>query len=186
MKKTTYVVISCILLLLAGGLYYFLKDVPLPSPQPPQQAETGPKVVASFNGNTITEENAGKKVWDISADSIEMTQDGNTAVMKNIKAVFYKQDGGKVNLVAPQGTMDMKTKNMKLEGDIKATSTDGDTFTVRQIQYIAKERHFYGTGNVRWTRGDLVMTGDTIDSDADMQKIRVKGHALVRKGGESN
>jgi len=35
------------------------------------------------------------------------------------------------------------------------------------------------------TKDDTIMTGDNIESDADMAKIKVYGHAKIIKGGAS-
>ena len=141
-----------------------------------------PAANLSLMGNSVIEEKDGKRIWELNA--VEIVYDSNTknAVLKQMKGTFYKENGARIDVVANQAIMD-NDRNILLEGDIKAVSSDdGATFTAPKGRWVAKERKFYGTGGVKVTRDDTVITGDQMETDTNMQKTKVQGNALVRKG----
>lgn len=186
MKKTTYLLVACMVALLAGGLYYFLREEAAPLPR--QQQETGTEAAANplLVGNSIVEEQNGRRIWELSAEKIEMGSETNLLTLTNIKGIFYKDDGGTIEVTAPGAFVDTKTRDVTMTGSVKAVSSDGATFTAAEAHWAGQERHFSGNGNVRITRDDTVITGDRMESDANLEKVRVEGNAHVVKGGASN
>ena len=79
--------------------------------------------------------------------------------------------------------MDSKTKNIVMTGKAQAVASDGATFSAQEIRWMGQQQRFYGTGDVLLTKDHTVMSGDNIESDANMAKIKVSGHAKVIEGG---
>lgn len=186
MKKGTYLISACIILLLAGILYYFVKDEPmLPPKEPKQQAKNVQGTTLSYIGNKIVEEKDGKPLWELGAESIEVDINGDKTQLNAIKGVFYQENGGKIDITAPKAVVDNKTKNIVMTGKVKAVASDGASFTSQEVQWFSEEKRFYGQGEVVLTKDDTVMTGEKIESNANMEKIKVYGNAKVVKGGAS-
>lgn len=184
MKRNAYGAIICAVLIIAGGLYYFAKDEPLPPPSNSKTSAADPAGFLSFNGSSYVEHKDGKPVWEISAETIEMDPNTKLIYLKGIKGVFYQDNGGKLDLIAPTATMDSKTKNITMDGDVKAiSSTDGTIFTAKQALWNSTDRKLFGSGGVTLTREDTVITGDTIETDNNMQKYKVRGNARIVKKG---
>lgn len=183
MKNKKVLVILCIVLLLVGGVYYFTQNE---SGNPPQTAQESGDAKPVFVGNQIIEEDHGKRLWELVAERIEIDPDTKKARMFNLKGIFYKEDGGTIEITAPEATMDNNTKDILMSGNVKAVANDGATFTAREARWDGKQRYFYGTGGVTLTKEDTVITGDQIESDANMEKVKVEGNARVVKGGASN
>lgn len=181
MNKTTYLAVAAAILLLLGGLYYFVKDESAAVPPTSQQTAQGQDNRFSFIGNSMVEEKDGKKIWEISAESIELNQETKMASIKNIKAVFYQDNGGTVELTSGQAVMNTETRDISLEGAVKASASDGATLTAEKLNYSAKDAMFYGTGGIKLLRGDTVITGDQLESDKNLEKVKVTGRALVQK-----
>lgn len=184
MKKTSYLAIACIVLLLVGGIYYFVKDEAIiPSPPPAQEASGDSAAGLSYIGNSIVEERNGKRVWELIADNIEIDPQTKRAHLKNLKGIFYQDNGGKIEITSAQAELDTQTQDVVMEYEVKAVSSDGATFTARTARWDGKGRHFYGSNGIVFTRDDTIITGDKIDSDANMEKVKVQGNARVVKGG---
>lgn len=183
MKKITYVMIASSALFLLGGLYYFLRDEPITPTAPVAVVEDVSTL--SYVGNSIKEEKDGKPLWELGAETIEVDVITKNMKLNNIKGVFYQTNGGKVDITAPEAVIDSKTKEIVMTGKVQVKASDGTTFTAEQTRWSGQEERFYGTGHVLLTKEDTVMTGDNIESDADMAKIKVYGHAKIVKGGAS-
>lgn len=184
MKKSIGMAIVCILFLV-GGLYYFLKDEPLPSEPQPVEPTTQETSKLSYVGNSITEEKDGKRLWELKAETIEIDSDTKNMQMKNVLGTFYQEKGGKIEIKAPEAFLDNKTKDITMPIRIEAVASDGGTFAANEARWSGKEQRFYGSGNVVVTKDDTVITGDKIESDTTMEKVKVYGNAKVIKGGSS-
>jgi Uncharacterized protein conserved in bacteria len=175
---------ACALLLIAGGLYYFNREE---VPPPPRQVEAKaePSLV-TFAGSSIFEQQDGKKNWEITAETVQVSPDTNKAQLINFKATIYRPDGSKIDIVGRQAELDTKTRDIDMSGDIRATSSsDGAVFTAPRGRWNGSERRFYGSDGITLTRGDTVITGDKIESDERFEKVKVTGNARVLKGGTS-
>lgn len=175
--------IACSALLVIGGLYYFLKDEPLAPEAPVQAANVEQVSTLSYAGNSITEEKDGKPLWQIGAEFIEIDVATKNTTMKNIKGTFYQANGGKIDITAPGAVLDSKTKDIVMTGNVHAIASDGTTFTAEETRWSGQQEYFYGSGNVLLTKDETVMTGDKIESDANMTKVKIYGNAKIVKGG---
>ena len=187
MNKTAYLSLACALLLVIGGFYYFFREEPvLPENTPAIEPTTAqPAANLTFAGSSIIEEKNGKKVWEMNAESIEADAGGNLVYLKKLKGTFYQEKGGTVDIIAQDGILDTKTHDITLQGDMKATSSDGVVFTAPQGRYVEQTKTFSGTGGITLTRGDTIITGDQIDADTTMEKVKVQGNAKVVTGGQN-
>lgn len=185
MTKKSYMLIALTSVILFFGVYYFLREE---SPEKPPVKATDSNQIAtmSYSGNTIIEEKDGKRLWELGAETIELNPQTNQAVIKNLKGVFYQDNGGKIEIVAPQAIYDTKNRDLVMSDDVRAVSSDGATFTAKEARWAGANRHFYGSGGITMTRDDTVIVGDRIESDANMQKVKVEGNAHIRKGGSAN
>jgi LPS export ABC transporter protein LptC len=170
-------------MLLAGVVYYFVRPEPLPTPEVPKQANSDAATNMSFEGSNIVEEKDGKRVWELTAVTIQVDANTKDVQLSDLKGVFYRENGGKIDITAKQGRIDNKTHDIYLDGDVHAVSNDGAVFTAAKSKWAETERHFYGSGGIKITRDDTVITGDTINTDEKMEHIKVEGNAHIVKGG---
>lgn len=185
MNKKNYMLIAAVLIMLIAGIYYILKDED-PSQPPAQATNTDQPANMSYSGNSIVEEQDGKRLWELGAETIEIDPNTKQAKIKNLKGVFYQDNGGKLEIVALQAFYDTKTRDIVMNGQIKAVSTDGAIFTAENARWTGSDRRIYGSGGITVIRDDTVITGDRVESDANMQKVKVEGNARIRKGGSAN
>lgn len=182
MRKKTYLATACTLLLLAGGLYYFLKDEPLP-PIRTEEAKPTPTANMTFVGTTIIEEKDGKPSLELSAEAVEVDAATKRVRLINIKGVLYRDDGSKINITGLQAEFDPQTKEVLMDGDVKAVAEDGAVFTAAQARWVGQARQLFGSGGVTLTRGDTTVSGNQIETDPGMEKVKVTGNARIIKGG---
>lgn len=183
MKKTTYVMSACFMILLAGCLYYFLKDEPFQPKETVVESKVEQATTLSYTGNSITEEKDGKRLWELGAETIDVDVNTKNVTLKNIKGTFYQDNGGKIEITAPVAFMDSKTKDISMSGKVHAVSSDGGDFTAQETRWSEKDQLFYGSGEILFKKNDTVMSGDKLQSDKNMVNIKLSGHAKILKGG---
>ena len=168
-------------LVLAGGVYYFIRSEP-PEPQPkPQEAVTGPS--AFLEGNKLVEKKNGKVIWELTANTIAIDPTSGKIALVDVKAVFYREDGNKLNVTAKNGSFDNKTRDMDLSGEVNAVSTDGGKLTADKVDWRQKEELIIAKGNVRLEKTDVVATAQEAQTDKALEQIRLSGNAVIIKGG---
>lgn len=181
MRKKAGLILACIIIAVSG-LYYFLKDEPL-AQAPQEQPKDQQTSKLAYVGNSIVEQKDGKPLWELKAEFIEIDVDSKNVQLKNLVGTFYQEKGGKIEITAPEAFMDSKTKDITMSVKVQATASDGTTFTANEARWSTAEQKVYGSGNVILTKDDTVLTGDKIESDSNMEKIKVFGNAKVVKGG---
>lgn len=181
MNKQVISLIAAVIIAIIGVLYWaFSEEIHLPD----QNKKTEEKPMAmSYEGNTLSEEKDGKKIWDLTAETIEIDPTTKNAVLKNIQGIFYQENGQTVTLTAPQATFDNKTKDITISDQVNAKTSDGATFQAKTVFWQGEKQLFRGEGNVVVTRDDTVLTGDKLESDAGFIKVKVTGNAHIVKGG---
>ncbi len=186
MKKSLFILAACTLIIIAAGLYYFAKDEPENAGSPVEQQQKSAMANLVFSGSSLAEERDGKKVWELSAEKIEMDTNKKQVTLQNIKGTFYDEKGGHVEMIARTGLVDTETRNVTLEGEVKGVSADGAVFLAQVVRWTHQDGRILGSGGIKLTKDDTVITGDNIESDAKMDKVKVLGNARAIKGGSAN
>lgn len=183
-KRKKWLIISLVALFLIGGLYYFFKDEPLPDPNETKKPSTGPGMI--FSGGSLVEEKDGIKMWELDAESIETIENNKKVRFLNAKGVFYKRNetDDKVSLIAEEAVVDLETSNIQAKGNVKISTDDGIELLAPVADWDNANGKFVGSGGIKLIKEDTVITGDTIESSLDSDKVVVKGNARVTKGGQ--
>lgn len=178
-KRMKYIAIAALVVCM-GAAYWLLQEGPLPE-APPEKIDPLP---LSYIGNTLSEEKNGKKVWELTAEFIEIDPETNNTLLKNVKGVFYQQNGETVTMTAPQAIYDVKEKIVTITQRVKAVTSDGATLDANEVRWDSDRQKFDSEGDVKLTRGDTVLTGDKLESDSGFSKFKVTGNAHIVKGGK--
>ena len=185
MSNKRNLAMACALLILIGGIYYFFwggsATDSANSPSTPSQAPLN----LTFSGSSIVEEEDGKKLWELNADTIEAAPTGNTIYLNNLKGTFYREKDGKIEIIANRATLDTKTRDISMQGNIKATNSNGAVFMAPEAWWSGEPKHFTGVGGVTLTRGDTTITGEKLETDDKMEKFKIYGNAKVVTGGKN-
>ena len=170
---------------IAGGLIFigliYWTIISVPEPPPPVTPEDRP-LIMTYDGNTLSEEKDGKKIWELTADKISVNIETQDMFLDNIRAVFYAKDGRGVKVVAKEGKYDNKTQDVSLSGDVKATTSDGAELTSKELLWLAEKELLSALGDVRATKDDMEATGDRMDSFDGFNRIRIEGKAHLARG----
>ena len=186
MKKTTYLAVAGMALFLIFGLWYFLREEPLPVKQPAAEQTTTEKTPGiTFSGNSIIEEKDGKLLWELKADSIEVNPETKVLTLFNLQATYHQSPDNIIKITSKEAVMDTKTHDIVMKGAVNAVSSDGTTFQATELRYLNKQNKFHGTGNVVITKSDTIITGEQIESDNKMEKVTIRGNARAVKGGQN-
>ena len=168
----------CIAAVIAGGLYYFLREEPLTDTR--QEAVT---TRMAFSGSKLTEDQDGKRIWELTARVMEVDPKTRWVYLTDLDGVLFRDDGTRIVVTAKNAVVDPQTRNLEMSGAINMKASDGPTFTAEKGRYVAKDRKIFATGSIRATKDDVVLTANELETDDKFDKIVVKGKARIVKGG---
>ena len=170
----------CIAAVIAGGLYYFLREEPLTDTR--QEAVT---TRMAFSGSKLTEDQDGKRIWELTAKKMEVDSKTRWVYLTDLDGILFRTDGTHITVTAQNAIVDPQTRNLEMSGSIKMKASDGPTFTAEKGRYVAKERKIFAFGSIRATKDDYVLTANELETDDKFDTIVVKGKARIIKGGPS-
>ncbi|SFT61783.1 LPS export ABC transporter protein LptC [Selenomonas sp. GACV-9] len=175
--------------LLAGGLAVFVALVvwtvaTIPEVPQDQTKVEAPKTM-TYEGNTLSEEKDGRKLWELTAERIEVDVETQDVKLVNITGHFYAEDGRTVEIKADQGEFANETKDISVKGNVDIHTSDGASLKGQELRWQAKEEMLAAIGDAVAVKDDMKVTGDRIESTDGFNKIKIIGKAHLVKGGDS-
>ena len=118
----------------------------------------------------------GSKLWGVRADQVEVNEREGftvlTRVFRPIQIAFYSSQG-QATCVADRATLDLTTKDVRLEGGVVARSEQGMELKTEQLRWIAASRRLQTNEAVTITRGSLVSRGRGMEAETDLERVRI-------------
>jgi LPS export ABC transporter protein LptC len=118
----------------------------------------------------------GSKLWEIRADQVEVNEREGltvlTRVSRPIEIAFFSSQG-QATCVANRATLDLKTKDVRLDGSVIARSEQGMELRTEQLRWIAASRRLQTDQAVTITRGALLSRGRGMEAETDLERVRI-------------
>jgi len=131
----------------------------------PDLAKGNNSVDQSLKDMHMIETHEGQKEWELWATRAASIKANEVLELETVKAVFFSDNGVTFNVTGKQGSVQVKSKNMRVEGDVVIRSSNGYTFRTPSMDYDSKIRRIIADGRV-----EMVGPKD------------VQGHALKLSG----
>lgn len=153
-------------------------------PEAPQVVPEPERKVMSYEGNTLSEEKNGRKLWDLTSENIEVDVDTQDMKLTGITGHFYAEDGKTAELKAKSGVYNGRSKDVKLNDDIIITYSDGAVLTGKEMEWKNEAELLIVSGDVKATKGDALLTADKLEASESFNKIKAMGHAHIERDAE--
>lgn len=156
----------------------------------PVNVETGNGVSAQVNAtlkNTVVKrEQDGRLLWEFKVGELENDRIKKIGYLKGITGKVYRSDGSFIDVKADKGSARLEMNDFALEGNVVAFLNTGGKISADKISWNQKEELITAEGKVELYKGDLMAKADFAQTTSAFEKIKLKGHAKVEKGGEYN
>jgi LPS export ABC transporter protein LptC len=140
----------------------------------PKNGTSSPEIVLEQVHMVETRE--GDRVWEVRADQVEVNEREGftvlTRVTHPIEIAFYSSQG-KVTCVANRATLDLKTKDVRLEGAVLARSDQGVELRTELLRWISASRRLQTDQPVTIVRGGLVSRGRGMEAETGLERFRI-------------
>jgi LPS export ABC transporter protein LptC/lipopolysaccharide transport protein LptA len=99
-------------------------------------------------GIHIVESPSGTRDWELFSKVAQSYQNSSVWDLENVKLIFYNNEKQSIILKGKKGSIDTKSKDMKIDGEVEIETTNGYIFTAPYVEYNSAERLIFCTGSV--------------------------------------
>jgi len=122
----------------------------------------------SLQGMHMIETQQGGKEWELWADKADRIKDKDLLKPTKVKTIFFAKSGVTFTVTGEQGFVEVKTKNLRMEGNVITESSNGYTFVTDWVNYTSAQKSLETQSNVE-------MVGPT---DKDGPGMKLTGKAM--------
>ena len=181
MDRNIKILIGIIAIAFVGLVIWVVQTTP-DAPIPVEKVE--PPKTMEYEGNTISEEVNGVKIWDLTADKAVIDIENQQSRLTNIVGHFYQEDGSTIELTAQAGLYDQLSKNVHIEGNVVVTTSQGAKLTSDKLDWNNEEATLTASEKVKISKDDIRASGDTALSNDGFKHFILRGHAHIIKSPE--
>lgn len=145
---------------------------------PPSARERERRIMpdAKITGFHLVETKGGAKLWEIWGDLAEVFEkEGLARVMKvtqQVTVTLYSGEG-KLTSRSDKATLNMRTKDVRLEGNVSATSEVGTSLQTQSLDWSAEDRRLFTQSPVTLVKGGLVSRGVGMEAETNLERARL-------------
>lgn len=177
-QKKAILVAAAAVLLMAGVIGWLLSSKPTDAPV--QEVKEG--TMQQVNNSTIQEVKNGKKVWELTVESMLYDRKKQIDHMKGIKGTFYQDDGRTMTVTADEGEVHVDTKSVVLTKNPKGITSDDGEVTADKITWLNDKQLVLAEGNAHIRKGDVKATAYKATFNVTMDHATLEKDAYVQKG----
>jgi Organic solvent tolerance protein OstA len=155
----------------------------------PDGTEKAKSAVAEqkMKGVHLVESQKGNRDWELFSEAAEGSQEsGNWKVLK-VRVLFYNKEKIEFTVTGDEGSIDYKTKDMTIRGNVTTKSTNGYVFNTPSITYSATTRQIVSPETVNMTGPKdssgqgMALTGGRMTSFIDTTKMVIDKGVRAKK-----
>lgn len=139
-----------------------------------RQRRSAPDV--KITGFHLVETKDGAKLWEVWGDMAEVFEKEGVArvtkVSRQVTVTLYS-DEGKLTSRSDKATLNMRTKDVRLEGNVTATSETGSNLQTESLDWSAQERRLFTRSPVTLVKGGLLSRGVGMEAETDLERARL-------------
>ena len=123
----------------------------------------------------LRESKAGRLSWVLRADSAFYYGEGERTRLRGVQVEFYNATGDSVRsrLTAREGEMDPVRRDLVARDSVDVRTHDGTRLETEELRWVQETEQVVSDRFVRLTRGQSVVTGVGIESDAALRTYRI-------------
>ncbi len=171
-RMTRWILVIAVLVLVVGLAVRRERGASGASPAPP--APAGPEV--TLRKIHMIETREGARLWELWADLAEVHErEGYTVLLRErrpVEVTLYSSQG-QLTCTANRATVDLQTKDVRLEGGVVARSDQGTELRTDELRWLAASRRIRTDRPVTVSRGGLVSRGRGLEAETDLEQVRI-------------
>ncbi len=152
---------------------------------PPPIEKLEPPSTMEYEGNTITEEVRGVRIFEVTSGKMVVDAQTQNAEFENIRGKFYQRDGRFVEFSARRGNYNHQSGDIHIEGEISVSDSDGAQLISDKLDWLGDAGKLIATENVQIFKDDMRAYADRAEATNGLRHFKLTGNARVLKGVEN-
>jgi LPS export ABC transporter protein LptC len=124
----------------------------------------------------LIETRSGSTLWEVRADRAEVHEGEGftvlTRVVRPVEVTLYSNQGRLV-CTANKATLDLRTKDVRLEGGVVGRSDQGTELRTEVLTWVAASRRLQTDQPVTVSRGGLLTRGRGMEAETGLERVRI-------------
>jgi len=124
----------------------------------------------------MIETRGGSRLWELRADRAEVHErEGYTVlsrVTRPVEVTLYSAQG-QLTCTANKATVDLTTKDVRLEGGVVARSDQGTELRTEALRWLAASRRLQTDQPVTVSRGGWLSRGRGLEAETGLEQVRI-------------
>ena len=146
-------------------------------------SEDGNLTLKNFEYRDVKGGNARWTVWAATATYFE---DRKETELDQVKAVFFLEKGGQVELVGEKGVLHTDTNNMEIRGNVGVTFGNGYKLTTESLLYDRDKKLIYTNAQLLLKGPKLTTKGQGMRLEIEKKSVRILRHLETKLEGVSS
>ncbi len=118
------------------------------APVPVNSVPVDGTVDQSIKGMHMLETQEGAKEWELWADQAVSLKSKDMLQLQKVKAIFFSDRGVTFTVTGNKGSVQVKSKNLRVDGDVVTRSSNGYVFRTQQVEYDSQTRLLFAPERV--------------------------------------
>ena len=144
------------------------------------------QVRSSMKNSVLKREQDGRLLWEFTVAESDSNASQNQIHLKGIKGKIYRNDGSYIDVTANKGSAIINREDFTLEGKVRFVLNTGGYFSADKVNWKQKTDKITARGHVKFDIEGWKGSGDAADTTSAFEKFKLKGKAMVEKGGNDN
>ena len=145
-----------------------------PTSTPAASAEMQQNIEQSMSGLHMLEAQAGQKEWELWSENAVSYKDTGELKLQKVKALFFADNGVTFTVTGQEGRVDVKTKNLFVQGHVVTESSNGYVINTHDVDYISNERLLKTKSPVQVDGQGLKLNGLGMEANLKTSIISIK------------
>jgi LPS export ABC transporter protein LptC len=149
-------------------------------PQPTPRPTPTPIPPVRVKGTAIsTVDPQGQPQWDLRAETVSVDGTAGTVALTVVKGAYFEAGAMTVQFTAPRGTFFIASRNVTLQGGVRAQAASGRTIEATMVKWTPKAKQIEAIGKVVLRQEGLVIRSDRLVADTALQHSKLSGNIRV-------
>jgi lipopolysaccharide export system protein LptC len=119
------------------------------------------------------------RLWELNARTARVFEEGKKIILEDLQITFYQRSGSPYQLKADKGELDIDTRNIRINGNVKAVLPDNATIETQSAFYDNTSRAITSHDPLIITRGSIVMQGVGMKADLGAETVSILNNVRV-------
>ena len=150
---------------------------PVPATPSPRAGRIPP--VEADRPTITTLDREGRRQWELHAESAEANSASGTVVLTNVEGTYFQKGEPAIRFLAPRGTFFVATRNVTLEGRVRARAASGRTLEADVVKWFPRTQQVEASGHVMLRQKEMTVFADHLMADVALQRTRLQGNIRV-------